>query len=294
MNTPNFRGIFPPLPTPYHTDERVDLAMLRQVVRRLAPDVEGFVVNGTNGDFALLNREERRHTVEAVVAEAAGTRLVIAGTGAIATGEAIALTQDARAAGADAALVIAPYYVRPSAAGLYRHFADIAAAAPDWPILLYNFPQLVGQPIPVETIQALHADFPNIVGMKDTSGDMSYILQILESLPPDFQLLAGRGTVYLPALAAGAVGAILACANIIPARWQAVRRAFEANDWETARAGQYANQRVTRLIAKGGSLGVRAGLELLGLPIGPPRRPLIFEGIWTPADWAALRKELQV
>ena len=288
----DLHGIFVALATPYRQDESLDEEGLQRLVRHLLPDVHGFVVNGTTGDFPLLTRAERRRAVEIVVEEVAGQKPVIAGTGAVATHEVITLTRDAQAAGADAALIIAPYYLRPSAAGLRRHFSDVAAAVPDLPILLYNFPQLVGQIIPVEVIAGLHAAAPNIIGVKDTSGDLNYMLTVLETLPATFNVLVGRGTVVLPALAAGAVGAILACANLIPAQWQAVFQAVQHGDWATARAGQYAAQRVSRLVGKGGSLTARVGLELQGIPMGPPRRPLTSEGVLSERDLDALRELL--
>lgn len=287
----NLSGVFPALITPYRADESFDPDGLRRLVRHLAPDVDGFLVNGTTADFPLLTREERRAAIALVVEEASG-KPVLAGTGGIATHEVIAFTRDAAEAGASGALIIAPYYLRPSAAGMLRHYADVAAAAPELPILLYNFPQLVGQPIPVAVIQELQATCPNIIGMKDTSGDIAYLLEVVEKLPADFQVLAGRGTVFLPALAAGAVGAILACANLIPALWRQVYRDFCAGDLAAARAGQYRGQRVTRFVGKGGSLAVREGLRMQGLDFGPPRRPLTLDGVLTAAELEAFRQAL--
>lgn len=281
------QGIIPALITPYHEDESLDVVGLRALVSHLLPDVDGLLVNGTTADFPLLTHAERQEAIAAVVEVADGQKPVLAGTGAVATREAIALTREAQAAGADAALVVAPYYLRPSLVGLERHFAAIAAALPDFPILLYNFPQLAGQPIPPDMVVRLAA-IPNIVGMKDTSGDLAYMLEVLERVPSDFQVLVGRGTVFLPAIAAGAIGGILACANLIPAQWQAVYRAIRAGDWKAARAGQYAAQRVSRITGKGGSLAVRAGLEMRGLHVGPPRQPLAFEGAVNEADLALL------
>ncbi len=120
------------------------------------------------------------------------------------------------------------------------------------------------------------------------------MLTVLEQLPERFSVLVGRGTVVLPALVSGARGAILACANLIPERWQEVRRAVAAGDLETARAWQYRNQQVSRLVGKGGSAAVRLGLELLGMPLGPARRPLLTEGALTPAELEALRQTLEV
>lgn len=285
------QGIIPALITPYSENEAFDAAALRVLARHLLPDVDGFLVNGTTADFPLLTPVERREAIAAVVEVAAGQKPVLAGTGAVATREVVALTCDARDAGADAALIIAPYYLRPSLAGMERHFAAVAAALPDFPILLYNFPQLAGQPIPPDMVARLAA-IPNIIGMKDTSGDLAYMLEVLERVPPTFQVLVGRGTVFLPGIAAGAVGGILACANLIAAQWQAVYRAMRAGDWEAARAGQYQAQRVSRVTGSGGSLAVRAGLEMRGIHVGPPRAPLTFEGAVREADLALLREAL--
>ena len=288
----NLRGLFPPLATPYQADKSLDEAALRDLVQFLLPNVDGFIVNGTTGDFPLLSRAERRRAVEVVIDEVSGAKPVFAGTGAPSTREALALTRDAQAAGADAVMIVAPYYLRPSAAGLRRHFSEIAAQMPDLPIILYNFPQLVGQPIPVEVVRRLRVDHANVVGMKDTSGDLTYMLHVLEVTDASFQVLVGRGTVVVPGLAAGAVGAVLADANLIPERWQALLAAARRGDWAAARAKQIELQALTRLIGKGASLVVRAGLEMLGHPIGPPRRPLTFEGVLDIEDRKALRKIL--
>ncbi len=292
MNRPDLHGIFPALATPMHTDGQVDEAGLRRLVEHLAPHVEGFVVNGTTGDFPLLTRDERRRTVEIVAEAVGGTHLVIAGTGAIATDEAIALTRDAHESGAAATLIVAPYYLRPTPAGLLAHYRAIAGALPDLPILLYNFPQLVGQPIPVDVVAALASETENVVGLKDTSGDMRYMLSILETAPDGFAVLVGQGTLVLPALAMGATGAILAAGNLIPEAYQAMRRSIAENDWEAARFWQHRTYPVARLVGRFGSLAVRAGLELLELPAGPPRSPLTLEGTLTQEDLQELQRGL--
>ncbi|MGC9356910.1 MAG: dihydrodipicolinate synthase family protein [Anaerolineae bacterium] len=291
----DLRGIFPALATPFRDDRSLDEERLRDLIRYLLDDVDGFVVNGTTGDFPLLSFAERRRTIEIAVEETAGMdKIIIAGTGAIATEEVVTLTLSARDAGADAALVIAPYYLRPTPAGMRQHFATIAAAAPHLPLLLYNFPQLVGQAIPVDVIESLHSEVSNVIGMKDTSGDLPYMLTVLERLPDTFQVLVGRGTAVLPALASGATGAVLACANLIPDRWQRVLHAVATGDLETAQREQLRAQQVSRVVGKAGSLAVRAGLEILGRPIGPPRGPLTFEGALTSEDREALLRALEV
>jgi 4-hydroxy-tetrahydrodipicolinate synthase len=292
VNVIDLNGLFPPLATPYQEDKSLDETALRDIVKFLLPDVDGLIVNGTTGDFPLLSRAERRRAVAVVIDAANGAKPVFAGTGAPSTREAIALTQDAQDAGVDAVMIVAPYYLRPSAAGLLQHFSAIAAQVPDLPIILYNFPQLVGQPIPVEVVRRLRAEHPNIVGMKDTSGDLTYMLHVLEVTDAAFQVLVGRGTVVVAGLAAGAVGAVLADANLIPAKWQELLAAARAGEWETARAKQYALQPLTRIIGKGASLVVRAGLDILGHPIGPPRPPLTYDGVLEAEDLAALREFL--
>ncbi|MFP4396321.1 MAG: dihydrodipicolinate synthase family protein [Anaerolineales bacterium] len=296
MNHPNLRGIFPAMVTPYQNqeDSALDEARLRELLQRLLPDVDGFVINGTTGDFPLLSREERRRTLEITAEEISGAdKLLIAGTGAVATRDVITFTQDALAVGADAALVVTPYYLRPTPAGLYRHFADLAAAVPEMPILLYNFPQLAGQPIPPETVAALRADNPSIVGMKDTSGNLSYFLTVMEQTDDDFQMLVGQGTLLLPALAMGGVGGVLAAANLIPAHYQKLRAAVARGDRATARQLQSQIAPVAQVIDRYGSLGVRVGLELQGFPIGAPRSPLTLEGMLDAAERTAFEQALQ-
>ena len=296
MNRPDLHGIFPAIVTPYQDqeDSALDEARLRELLRRLLPDVDGFVVNGTTGDFPLLSREERRRTLEITAEEIAGAgKRLIAGAGAVATRDVIALTRDALAIGADAALVVTPYYLRPTPAGLYRHFADLAAAVPEMPILLYNFPQLAGQAIPPETVTALRADNPSIVGMKDTSGDLAYFLSVMEQTDDDFQMLVGQGTLLLPALAMGGVGGVLAAANLIPGHYQKLRAAVANGERAIAHQLQSQIAPVAQVIGRYGSLGVRIGLALQGFPVGAPRRPLTLEGTLDAAERAAFEQALR-
>jgi len=289
----NLQGIFPALITPYCADGSIDGAALHHLVQQLAPHVDGFLVNGTTGDFPLLTRAERRQCIDIAIAATGGTLPIFAGTGAIATDEALVLTRDAQEAGAAAALVVMPYYLRPSAAGILHHYTTIAAAVPTLPILLYNIPQLAGQAITPDTVAALTHAAPNVIGLKDTSGDMRYMLSIVQMIPAPFQTLVGQGTLLLPALAMGATGGILAAATLIPQTFRAMFRAVNENDWETARILQRRAYPVARLVGQYGSLAVRAGLELLGLPVGRPRPPLTAEGTMTAADIETLRQALR-
>jgi 4-hydroxy-tetrahydrodipicolinate synthase len=168
----DFRGLYVPLATPFGPDGAVNERELRRLIGMIAPYVDGFVPNGTTGDFPLLSPEERLRILNIVVDEVGGDKRIIAGTGAIATTTMIELAQTARDAGADAALVVKPYYVRPTASGLREHFMAAAKAMPDFPFLLYNFPKLMGQEIPVEVVGSLTQACENVVGMKDSSGQL--------------------------------------------------------------------------------------------------------------------------
>lgn len=274
MPNVNFHGVYPALVTPFTAEQSLDEAGLRRLVRHLAPEVEGFVVNGTTGDFPLLSDAERQRAIEIVVEEVGATRLVIAGTGAVGTRESLALTRAARDVGAHAALVVAPYYLRPQPAGLRTHFATLAENVPDLPILFYNFPKLVGQPIPITVMAELATAYPNIAGLKDTSGDLGYVLAALEATPETFAVLVGQGTLLLPALALGAVGGVLAAANLIPAAYRSLRQAVAAGDLDAARVWQRRIYPVAELVGRYGSLAVRAGLEFQGFAVGLPRLPL--------------------
>ncbi len=283
----SLHGIFPALVTPFAADQSLDEDGLRGLVQHLAPNVNGFVVNGTTGDFPLLSAEERKRAIDIVV-QAAPRHPVIAGTGAIGTREAIALTRDAEEAGARAVLVVAPYYLRPTPAGLYAHFAALAEAVPTMPIILYNFPQLVGQPIPVDVVRRLARSHKNIVGLKDTSGDMSYMQAVLRATANKSSVLVGRGNLVLPALTMGAVGAILAAANLVPETYQTLYQVIEEGDVPAAQMLQTALHPVTELIGRYGSLAVRAGLKLQGIDVGEPRLPLLMDNVPTADELAWL------
>lgn len=290
--TLDLHGIFPALVTPYQSDGSLDEATLRVLVRRLMPHVHGFLVNGTTGDFPLLTREERRRAIAAVVDEVARQHLVIAGTGAISTAETILLTRDAQEAGADIALVVAPYYLRPGPAGLTAHYRTLSAAVPDFPFMLYNIPQLVGQPIPPAVVAQLRATCPNLIGMKDTSGDMNYAFQVREAAGYDFPILVGCDPIIGPALMAGYWGTISASANLIAPLWRAVFDAVQRGDSAAALDAQRRAQPIAQLVWRGGSLAVRVGLAAQGLPVGAPRLPLSLDDGPAEADRVALRQAL--
>ena len=267
------RRVFPALVTPFHPKtEEVDEEAYRALIRHVLPNVDGLVTSGTTGEFPYLTRAEKRRLVEIAHEEAKG-KPVIAGTGASSTREAILLAQDAREAGAAAVLVVTPYFLHPSEKGLYQHFYELARAV-DLPLILYNIPQVMDQVLPRTVVEDL-ADLDNVVAMKDSSGDLTYTMEILEYCGDRIDLLIGHDEVVVSALAGGCVGMILASAQVYPDVWQQVLRLVGEGRLEEARQLQRQVQKLSRIFCRyGGGVAVKAALAILGLDMGPPRRPL--------------------
>lgn len=271
-NLPFSPGVFVALVTPFDKEGALDEGAFRGLIRHLIDDVDGLVTAGTTGEFPYLSAEERRRLVEIAVEEAKG-KPVVAGTGAASTREAIALTRDAEAAGARACLVVTPYYLHPSDKGLYQHYAEVAGST-DLPIILYNIPQVVGAPLPRRVIEDL-ADLDNVVALKDSSGQLAYTLEVLEMAKGRVDVLVGHDEVVLPALAAGCSGMILGGANVLAGVWQQVLGALRDGDLDAARTRQADVQKLSRIFARyGGAVAVKAALSMIGVKVGPPRRPL--------------------
>jgi len=286
------RGVFPALVTPFTREQEVDEEALRRLVRHLLPHVDGFVPNGTTGEFVYLSPEERRKVLD-IVLEEAGGKPVIAGTGAAGTREAIELAKAAQAAGASACLVVTPYYLHPSDKGVYQHFYEIASAV-DIPIVLYNIPQTVDRYLPRTVIEDL-ADIENIVALKDSSGNLAYMLEVMEYTEGRLKVMVGHDEVVLPALAAGAAGMILASANVYPEVWRELYEAVQRGDLERARRLQRKVQKLSRIFVRyGGAVAVKAALRMMGLSMGAPRRPLKgVGGALVHEDRAEIRLELE-
>ena len=270
-------GVSPALVTPFTKDEEVDEAALRALVQFVLPHVDGVVPCGTTGEFNYLTPDEHKTVIEIVVDEVAGRVPVIAGAGAASTGQAIQLARAAQEAGADACLVVTPYFLHPSDKGIYQHFYELAKAV-DLPIILYNIPQVVDAYLPREVIEDL-ADIPNIVALKDSSGNLTYTMEVLEMTQGRLVVLVGHDEVVLPALAGGCSGMILASAQVFPEVWQQVLAAVERGDMDAARALQFSVQKLARIFCRhGGGVAVKAALNMMGVKVGAPRRPLRSQG----------------
>jgi 4-hydroxy-tetrahydrodipicolinate synthase len=292
VKVPWLRGVFPALVTPFDREENVDKDVFRQLIQHCLPHVDGLVPCGTTGEFPYLEIEEQQRLVEIAVEEANG-KPVIAGTGASSTREAIHLAQSAQKVGASACLVVTPFFLHPSDKGVYQHFYEVAQAV-DIPILMYNIPQVVDRYLPRRVIQDL-ADIPNIVGLKDSSGDLTYTMEVLEFAGDRIDVLVGHDEVVLNALAGGCSGMILASAQVYPEVWQQVYAAMGSSDLAQARQLQRGVQKLSRIFCRyGGGVAVKQALKMMGLPVGRPRRPLkSVGGALLHEDRAEIRLELE-
>lgn len=279
--------------TPFDKEGKINEEALRKLVRYLMPNVDGFVPVGTTGEFVYMTHEERRRVLEIVVDEVKGQKPVIAGTGAASTREAILLAREAQKAGANACLVVTPYFIRPSEKGIFKHFYEIARAV-DIPIVLYNIPQTTDTYLPRRVIEDL-ADIPNIVGLKDSSGNLAYMMEILEYCGDRLQVLVGHDEIVVGALAAGASGMILASANVYPEIWREIYKAVQEGDLNKARELQFQVQKLSRIFTRyGGAVAVKAALNMMGFDVGNPRQPLKgVGGALVHEDRAEIRLELE-
>jgi 4-hydroxy-tetrahydrodipicolinate synthase len=286
-------GVNPALVTPFAKDQSVDEQAFRQLIRHVIDDVDGLVPCGTTGEFNYLTPDENRRLVEIAVEEAQG-KPVIAGAGAPGTRAALDLAQGAAEVGASACLIVTPYFLHPSDKGIYQHFYEIAKALPEMPIILYNIPQVVDAYLPRRVVQDL-ADIPNIVGLKDSSGNLTYTMEILEYAGDRIRVLIGHDEVVLNALAGGASGMILASAQVYPEVWQAVLHAVQSGDLQTARHLQRQVQKLSRIFCRyGGGVAVKQALKMMGVNAGRPRSPLkSVGGALLHEDRAEIQLELE-
>lgn len=236
MTAPLFKGVITALITPLR-DGKVDVAAFTRLLeRQIAAGVHGVVPMGTTGESASLTADEHKQVVELCVSVAAGRVRVIAGAGSSATDKTIELVRFAKTVGADGALVVTPYYNRPSQAGLAAHFEAIAEAV-QLPVLLYNVPGRTGVDMNNETVAKLAAH-PNIVGIKDATGDLSRVSWMRTHIDGQFDLISGDDPSYLGYHAQGGVGVISVTSNVAPEGMVAMHEAAQAGDYATARTWQ--------------------------------------------------------
>jgi len=269
-------GVMPAVVTPFDKQEEFDEPAFRSLIDWLIEKgITGIVPCGTTGEFSLMAQQERAKVIEVCVDQVNGRIPVIAGTGDTATKLVIDATRHAKDVGADAAIIVNPYYMKPKGGkGIYDHYLNIAESI-DFPIVLYNIPSATGQYIPWEVIEDL-AEVENIVGLKDSSGDLKYMMSVLEKVSDKIDVVVGWDEVVLPALAAGANGMILASANVIAPYWLDIYKKVKAGNLDEARVIQRKIQKFTRHIVATGALGPKACLNYMGLKVGLTRRPIIL------------------
>jgi 4-hydroxy-tetrahydrodipicolinate synthase len=228
-----FTGAMTALVTPFRGGEVDSRALGALVEAQIAAGIHGLVPCGSTGEAATLTHEEHVAVVREVVRVARGRVPVIAGTGSNSTAEAIRLTRGAEEAGADAALLISPYYNKPTQEGIYRHFAAVAEAT-KLPLVLYNIPGRTASNMTPETLGRL-SRVPNIVGVKEASGSLAQVIDIIAAAGPDFAVYAGDDVLTLPIMAAGGKGVISVAANLVPRQFADLAGALLAGDLERGR-----------------------------------------------------------
>ena len=226
-----FKGSFVALLTPFKNGELDKAAFKSFVEWQIAEGTNGLVPVGTTGESPTLSHDEQDEVVELCIETAAGRVPVVAGAGSNSTAEALRLTKNAKAAGADAALIVTPYYNKPTQDGLYRHYATIAEAV-DIPILIYNIPGRSIVDMTVETMAKL-AEIPNIVGVKDASADATRPMHTSAAIAGDFCQLSGEDATIVPFLAGGGDGCISVTANVAPRLCSELHAAWQSRDLDT-------------------------------------------------------------
>jgi 4-hydroxy-tetrahydrodipicolinate synthase len=232
MTNPLFKGAIPALVTPFRDGAVDEQAFVALVERQIAAGAHGLVPVGTTGETATLSHEEHRRVIELCVQTSAGRVPVIAGAGSNSTEEAIDLARFAKTVGADGALIVSPYYNRPSQEGVYQHFKAINDAV-QIPILIYNVPSRTGSDVSNETVARL-AKLPNIVGIKDATGDLTRISVMRLDCPDDFVLLSGDDPTALGYMAHGGHGCISVTCNVAPQAFAAFMADCMNGAWTAA------------------------------------------------------------
>ena len=272
----DLKGIFPPLPTAFDANENLDLEHMKSNIQALSKyDLAGFLVLGSNGELVHLTEEEKLEVYKECRKAIPEDKLMIAGTGGQTTRETIRLSKAAANAGADAVLVLNPFYYKGlmTKTALVDHYHAVADACPI-PVIIYNMPANSGLDMNADQILAI-ANHPNISGLKDSGGNITKIGDIIGRAKPGFQVLAGSAGFLLSAFTVGAVGGILALANIAPQQCIDIQKRFENNDLDNARKLQARMIPVNAAItARWGVPALKMAMDSLSLYGGMARKPV--------------------
>jgi 4-hydroxy-tetrahydrodipicolinate synthase len=268
-----FEGTYTALVTPFRNNE-VDYGALENLIEaQVAAGVNGVVPCGSTGESATLSHDEHERIIAFTIEKAARRIRVIAGTGSNSTAETIRLTRFAKESGADGALLIAPYYNRPTQDGLYAHFRAVADAV-DLPLLAYNIPGRSAVNIETDTMAKL-SGVPNIVGVKEASGSLDQVIRTVQACGPDFVVLSGDDTLTLPILSVGGRGVIAVVSNLVPAKLAELVNAWLRGDAEHARRVHYEILPLMQAMGfETNPIPVKAALALTGKILPELRLPL--------------------
>lgn len=261
--------------TPFMEDGQVNYAIAEKLASYLADNgTDTLVVCGTTGESPTLTRDEEFELFQVVQQAVAGKAKIIGGTGSNSTQEAIEATQKAAKLGLHGSLQVVPYYNKPPQSGLYQHFKAIAEATPELPLILYNIPGRTGQNLLPETVVRL-ADIPNIVGIKEASGNLDQASQIRRNTPPEFAIYSGDDSLTLPLLAVGAQGVISVASHLVGPQLQTMVQSFRSGQVDTAiQIHLNLFPLFKALFLTTNPIPVKAALQLQGWQVGSTRLPL--------------------
>ncbi len=290
MKFDHLQGSIVAMITPFHQDGSVNFEVLTQLLeRQIAGGTDAILTLGTTGEYSTMSHEEDASVVAHTVKVVNGRVPVIVGSGSNCTATQIEKSIEYQNMGADALLLIAPYYNKANAEGMYRHFAETADRV-SIPCILYNVPGRTGCSIPVSVVEKL-AEHPNIAGIKEASGDMSYVMKIAHCAGPDFALYSGNDDITIPLMSVGGSGVISVYANVMPEMCHQIAADWLAGNHEKAVANQLKYLKLMNdLFLEVNPIPVKAAMNMIGLNVGPMRLPLCEMG---EANAAVLRNSLK-
>lgn len=270
-----FKGAFTALVTPF-SQGRVDEEAYRNLIEwQIEQGIHGVVPCGTTGESATLSHEEHKRVIRICVEQVRGRVPVLAGAGSNNTTEAVELARFAKEAGADGALLITPYYNKPTQEGLYQHFRRIAQEVP-MPYVLYNVPSRTATNLLPATVARLAKDIPEVIGIKEATGDLNQVSQVLELCGPDFQVLSGDDFTVLPLLSIGGCGVISVVSNVVPAKMSGLCTAWQRGDIAQARSYHFELAAYARMMfLETNPIPVKTALSMMGKIQLELRLPLV-------------------
>ena len=273
--TSQFGAVVTAMVTPFHEDHSLDLDAARSLAAHLFEHgSESLVVAGSTGESPTLTHKEKIELFREVIDVAKGSGKVVCGTGTYSTAETVELSREAESLGADGLLLVTPYYNKPPQRGLLEHFTRVANAV-DLPIVAYNIPGRTGTRIEHDTLLRMAA-IPNIVGVKDSTGDFQSISKLISEAPPEFEVYSGDDWATFGYVCLGAVGVVSVAGHVVGERIRQMIEQLEGGDMASARKIHYELMPVfDALFITSNPIPLKKAMALIGQPVGPPRLPLV-------------------